>query len=223
MPVEHDHDAAKANAPKRVKTEPGGTPAPTDLVFKVVAYQGARHGFRLEQIFWRVLRFAAVRVKKPVNAYIAAILANAEGNKSAALRVHVADWLTRQLVEARSHAIHPSMLKKIVAALPQASIVVDLNHRVIAQNEAFLQMLRQQVAEPTETQNVEARIRLVTPVDELRAKLDAIKDPYVEDTLRVDCGQGPVALHARVCQIDAANGASLGLLVMIVDQAAPDQ
>ena len=109
----------------------------SDVIFKVIAYRGIRHGLKLEQIFWRVLRFAANRADQPLNAYIASRLAEAEGNKTAALRVHAVEWLTRQLVEARAHGIHPSMLRKIVAALPVPSILIDLNHRVVAQNDAF--------------------------------------------------------------------------------------
>ena len=57
----------------------------------------------------------------------------------------------------------------------------------------------------------------MTPISALQKQLDSMTENFIVDALRIDCGSGPIERPVRVCGIDAANGNSLGLLVMITD------
>ena len=208
-----------AGPPVGDKSEPrvAGEQSASEVVFRTVTHAGKRKAFKLEMIFWRVLRFAASVQKRPFGEYVFSIIGTEDNNKTASLRVHAIEWMSQQLIKARTQTIDPSVLKSIVGLSQAPSLLVDERLQVVEHNQCLIDLLRARRDDIDREENTPIRLTLSKPVKTISESLLNSGAPFAEDTLSITCGTDRSHHKVRVCRVAASNGNLLGLLIVFSD------
>lgn len=193
-------------------------PPDSSSMFRVVKHHGQRHGFKLERIFWKILRLAAAEKGNRIGVYIGSVLDGRDRseNKSSVLRTHAAEWLGHKLLSTTSTGINATTVTRIVQALPLPGFLMDRDHRITSQNELFLTMLRATVQDARVVSGDAVRIHFKTDIKVLQEKLASANTQFIEDELSIQFGVRRMDKRARVIRISPMRGPALGLLVMIM-------
>ena len=197
----------------------GPAPDHGDPVFRVVTYQGHKHAFKLEDIFWKIIELAAAAQQKRIGAFISSVLhANADTtNKASVLRVYAAEWLSHRLVEAAAKSLSPRLPGRIVGALPVACFTLDNDNRITSQNDQFMGLLRGLIDGSTAGAADAVRVHFQSDIRVIRETLTKAAAPFVDDTIHLQYAVGSLHKAARVISIDTAQGTSKALLVLILN------
>jgi len=110
--------------------------------FRVVSIDGERKAFRLEAVFWTVMRLVARRNKRSLPAEMAAALGRLGhgSNQSAHLRARYAADLLDLLELAEANAVRPDWAG-VVEAMPQPALVMTRTLRVLQVNAPMRSLL----------------------------------------------------------------------------------
>lgn len=112
--------------------------------FRVISIGGERKAFRLEAVFWTVMRLVARRNKRTLPAEMAAALGRlGQGsNQSAHLRARYAADLLDLLELAEANTARPDWAG-VVEAMPQPAVVLTRTLKVLQANAAMRTLLAQ--------------------------------------------------------------------------------
>ena len=187
--------------------------------FRIVTSQGARHAYKLEQIFWTVLEVAASASGKRLGSYIAKLESKFEDgeNRTSHLRVHSMLWICQTLAELSSQSVPPRVVRDLIAATPCPAFRVDKNNRVRGHNQALLARLAKLQMRRDPDAGGTLQVRFDRDFSSIHDELRSSACGSIEDNVEIRAGEISETWRIRIVQIESQDGNALGMIVFILD------